>query len=953
MDEDEEFIDEFDNINARIPKDFNPEKYNITFYFDVINLKYTINGEISLISLKNNPKYLIINALPSEYEIKLMTILKFDIIMDDWIILSNKYLNSLPNQRDNIEECIYFPLENVNIDDKIKITFTIEGKIEMLKQTGLSVNFNDPEIQCLKINKLKELWEKEVKNCQKENLKNNRFLSSLVLSVVSEPNYIRLIFPCFDEPCYKSIFSFNLILDKFYMDNYQKLKCITNGTLYDVKSIENETKYLFSYRDTPLMSIYLFTFVIGNYDMIETINDNNIKIRVFTPLKNHHDGALAMNMMQYGIKFYHNFFNITYYYDKIDLVPIPEMAFRAVENLGCIVFINYALLYGHFQSIFEKKLISRTCCHELSHMWFGNLVTMEWWDDIWLNEGFARIFEYLCLNSFEDKKMKYWDNFMELIYESAITADERISTHPIKVSVPSAREIDNIFDVISYAKGASVIRMLYYYLGEDLFRESIRKYMLDNKFKNTTTEILWKCFNDVTGKDILTLMNEWVNFPSHPILYVEFNKTNVVIKQKAFNERDSLWKIPLFVKCKNFEKIFLMESNEFCIKLNDLNIKFEDIENGNDYIIVNSDLKGFYRVKYCDIIENNIISLYVKQNENVNFKISEFDIFGILSMKFMLEEWDNLIKILQNLKPIKSYLLLKYTIGIYHKIISTKCKFVGYESILNEEDRIKEENNIKMINEIFSNIIDNDPNFIKSIVDKFYINEQNKEVYYDLFNDEYESVFLYFLCLIGKKEEVIKKMFISNLNDFEFINKNLKLTMIAAIMENLNLLPSEEQVEYFKIILNDYISNYYVNSTLIKRDNLNAMLNFNNCCSEVILYFVDVIFDKFDDSRYNFTYSQIFKKNKTKINFFQSLLNWLYNQYLKDIKEQNLEITFSTFINQNKSNNFIINRFFFLKKIILYTGNNDTIKKLLIENSLSHISNISEEDKNEIRKLFI
>ncbi len=953
MDDDEEFVDEFENINARIPKDFNPEKYNITFYFDVINLKYIINGEISLISLKNNPKYLIINALPSEYKIQLITVLKFDKIMDDWVTLSNSYLESLPNQKDDIEECIYFPLENVIIDDILKIKFTIESEIKMLNQTGLSVNFNDPEIQCLKITKLKELWDKKVKNCPKENLINNPFLSSLVLSVVSEPNYIRLIFPCFDEPCYKSIFSFNLILDKFYMDNYPKLKCVTNGTLYNVQLIENDTKYLFSYKDSPLMSIYLFTFVIGNYDMIETVNENNIKIRVFTPLKNHHDGALGMNMIQNGIKFYHNFFNIQYYYDKIDLVPIPEMAFRAVENLGCIVFLNYALLYGHFQSIFEKKLISRTCCHELSHMWFGNLVTMEWWDDIWLNEGFARIFEYLCLNSFEDEKMKYWDNFIELIYESAITADERISTHPIKVHVPSAREIEDIFDVISYAKGASVIRMLYYYLGEDLFKESIRKYMLQNKFKNTTTEILWKCFNDVTQKDILTLMNEWVNFSSHPILSVEFNKENIIIKQTAHNKSNSLWKIPLFIKCRNFEKIMLMESKEFYIKLSDLNLKFEDIENGNDYIIINSDLKGFYRVNYCQIIENNIISLYVKQNEKVKFKISEFDIFGILSMKFMLQDWDNLINILQNLKPIKSYLLLKYTKGIYLKIISSKCKFEGYENILNEENRQKEENEIKKINDIFSNLIDNDPNFIQSLVNKFYINEQNKEVYYNQFNDEYESVYLYFLCLIGKNVEVVKKMFISNLSDFEFINKNLKLTMIDAIMNNLNLLNPEEQVKYFKEILSDYISNYYINSTLIKRENLNSMLNFDNCCSEVILYFIDKLFEKSEDSRYNFTYTQIFRKNKTKINFFKSLFNCLYNKYLEDIKIKNLEISFPNYIKENKSNDYIINRISFMRKVLLYVGINDELKKLIILDSLSHIPNILEKEKSEYFDLFI
>ena len=565
--------DDFDmeeEIKARIPKNFNPQKYNIKFYFDVLNLIYNVNGEIILTSLTDNPQYLIINALTSKYEIKSMNILKFDKIMDDWKVIQTYYLESLPNPKDNIEECIYFPLENIIVDDLLKIEFEVEGEVELLNLTGLAVNFNEPKIQSLKKNKLSNIWENKIKEWPKEKIKENPIIESLVLSVVSEPNFIRLIFPCFDEPCYKSVFSFQLILDKYYMDAFPKLKCVTNGSLIKVEPIENNSKYLFTYKDTPLMSIYLFTFVVGNYDMIETVNENNIKIRVFTPLKNHHDGALAMNMIQNGIKFYHNFFNIKYYYDKIDLVPIPDMSFRAVENLGCIVFINYAMLFGHFQSILEKKLISRTCCHELSHMWFGNLVTMEWWNDIWLNEGFARLFEYLCLNSFENEKMKYWDNYIELIYESALTSDERISTHPINVEVPSARNIEEIFDNISYAKGSSVIRMLYYYLGEDLFKKSIRLYMEENKFKNTTTEILWKCFNNVTQLDILTLMNEWVNIPSHPILSIEINKNNINIKQTAYNNSDLLWKIPLFVKCSTKEQIILMSD----IPLNENIFKF-------------------------------------------------------------------------------------------------------------------------------------------------------------------------------------------------------------------------------------------------------------------------------------------------------------------------------------------------------------------------------------------
>ena len=178
-----------------------------------------------------------------------------------------------------------------------------------------------------------------------------------------------------------------------------------------------------------------------------------------------------MTLAQNSLIFYQKYFDIPYCYDKLDLVPIPEMNYRAMENLGCIVFLNYSLLYTHFQSITEKKFISRTICHEISHMWFGDLVTMEWWNDIWLNEGFARILEFVCLSNIEKEEYEYRNNFIINIYENAITSDEKTITHPINAIVNSANEIDEIFDVISYSKGSSIIRMLMYYIGEDILEK--------------------------------------------------------------------------------------------------------------------------------------------------------------------------------------------------------------------------------------------------------------------------------------------------------------------------------------------------------------------------------------------------------------------------------------------------------------------------------------------------
>ena len=262
--------------------------------------------------------------------------------------------------------------------------------------------------------------------------------------------------PCFDETCYKSIYSFRLELDKYFVDAFKQLKCVTNGSLIHVHLDNNKNKYLFSYSDSPLMSSYLFTFVIGNYDLIETVNENKTKIRVFTPLKNHHDGALCMNLAQYSLKYYEKFFDIPYFYEKLDFVPIPNMTYRAMENIGCIVFKNEAMLFSHFQHL-EKKFISRTIFHEISLMWFGDLVTMEWWDDIWLNEGFARCFEYLSLNEIQPKEYKYWDNSIYYIYDKPLGYDESSTTHPIVRKIERVYMIDSIFDTILVLKDLQLL----------------------------------------------------------------------------------------------------------------------------------------------------------------------------------------------------------------------------------------------------------------------------------------------------------------------------------------------------------------------------------------------------------------------------------------------------------------------------------------------------------------
>ena len=918
------------NLKTRIPKIFSPIKYTISLYIDILSLNYTIEEEIKIISESDNSPYLILNAHLSYFKIISLSLQKFDIFSDDFVPVSETYLTSIPDKENLVEDCIYIPIPKekpILKNDQLKLKFKISGKITSLCDNGIYFNFFDNEFRELSRNqnKFEEFWKSNNQNIN--NLKKTKILDTFTITIINAPIKFRKILPCFDEPVYKSIYSFNLILDQFYYDNFKTLKCVTNGSLINVILDKLKHKYIFYFNDTPKMSCYLFTFNLGNFDFIESINhENNIKIRVFTPLLSQHDGALAMTLAQNSLIFYQNYFDIPYCYDKLDLVPIPEMNYRAMENLGCIVFLNYSLLYTHFQSITEKKFISRTICHEISHMWFGDLVTMEWWNDIWLNEGFARILEFVCLSNIEKEEYEYRNNFIINIYENAITSDEKAITHPINAIVNSANEIDEIFDVISYSKGSSIIRMLMYYIGEDLFKKSLRKYLKENMFKNTTTKILWKNFDDVCGNmNINELMNEWINFKGHPLINVKIDdeKNFLLLEQKNMLNEETMWKVPLFLKTKNIEKVYLMESN-LKINLKDIGINYDEIEQNKNFIIVNDSLKGFYRVEYSDELLNNIIEEYIK---NPKGKVNEIDVYGILSYEKSKKSFDKLIEIIKKISPIKKHILLKLILSIYKSMKSKNYKegmeFIELNNDEKDNNKINDINNkLDDIDLTFYNFIDNkDKTLINELCNKFWVGDENSIIYNNQFNDEFEELYLYFLCVIGNNEEIAKKILL--VPDFKlyyhFVNKNLIYTINHIILKYIYLIKKDEQINFFIILLSEHIKNYYNNSIIIRIKSESSLFTLYNADISIFEYFFkEVIFTS--DGRYNFNLNLITEKNKNRKKILDTLFKLIkenYEEFLKE-KEENNKISLITYINEsNLRNNNKVERYIYIWKYIL------------------------------------
>ena len=967
---------------SRIPKNFAPEKYIITFIPDYSNLKYSINTEIIINSLSDKFPYLILNADKYNYKIIYLQLLKFDNIGDEWIEIGKNaesldkghlYYFKLPEEDKNyqIQEGLYIPIEKLVFKgEKLKLKIYIEGDIscDMNNALFLSTNLDEKRDFFDDGNKFKEEWISNYNDLKNfPNLSENVFFKNLVTVFMSSPAKLHLNMPSFDEPCYKAIFSFRLELDKYFMDSFKQIKCITNGSLMHVNLDTNKQKYLFTYSDSPLMSSYLFAFVIGNYDLIETVNQNNIKIRVFTPIKNHHDGALCMNLAQNSLKFYEKFFEIPYYYEKLDFVPIPNLDYRAMENIGCIIFKNEAMLFSHFQSILEKKFVSRTICHEISHMWFGDLVTMEWWNDIWLNEGFARIFEYLCLNEIQEKEYNYWDNFIYYIYDKVMSIDESSFTHPIVREVDSVFMIDSVFDQISYSKGASVIKMLMHYIGINNFKKSISIYLKKYKYKNTDTSMLWECFDEVTKLKVSELMKEWVNFEGHPILTIDIISKDkqyfLKLNQKSMLEDDeTIWKLPVFVKSKNFEICRLVSTRDYEISFEELSLNYEEIEKGDNFIVFNSDLKGFYRVKYnSNILLNSILTNYknnshkqkdiiIKKEEEEN-SVSDYDIYGLLSMEMKNKNFNNIKTILNKIKPIeKSNLLLTFIKDIYIKFRNNYNILEGFEEFIeNNEEKTKITNQIKEYDNFFISLVDNNNDKLNSLVKKFYINEENKDIYRNQFNDEFDSLYLYFRCIIDDNEEVAKFLLVNFEKNFEFLNKNLKYTLIQMMMKYIYLIKDKnEQIKLLNLIKNDYISNYYSSSYNIQELYRNAICNFGSLENSLFLYIYNELLRK---KIFNYTLDHLMKGKGNVRKIFDSFLEKVKDDFEKDGLKQ---LQFNNIFNYFSSD--CRDYYFHLKKL-WFTGNKDT-SSLLYDSLFNYlksklgIENGGEDELKNIVKDF-
>ena len=342
-----------------------------------------------------------------------------------------------------------------------------------------------------------------------------------------ESTHARRAFPCFDEPDMKAVFSIELVVD-------EDLLAVSNAAEVQ-RSPVGDGRVAVRFADTMVMSTYLVAIVVGPLEATEARmvrgRAGPIPLRVVHPPGTAHLSGFALEVADAGIRFLEEYYDLPYPGDKIDLVAVPDFAFGAMENLGCITFREVLLLVDPDRATpQELQRVADVINHELAHMWFGDLVTMDWWNGIWLNEAFATFMEISATDAFRPE----WDCWTAfgLARAQAFDTDALGTTRPIEFPVHSPADAEAMFDILTYEKGASVVRMLEQYLGADRFRAGIAAYLRRHAYANTDTTDLWDALEESTGEPVRRIMDAWIFRGGHPVVEVSTTGTGVHLDQR-------------------------------------------------------------------------------------------------------------------------------------------------------------------------------------------------------------------------------------------------------------------------------------------------------------------------------------------------------------------------------------------------------------------------------------
>ncbi|KAF3766168.1 hypothetical protein M406DRAFT_339443 [Cryphonectria parasitica EP155] len=415
-----------------------------------------------------------------------------------------------------------------------------------------------------------------------------------MLSTQFESTDARRAFPCFDEPNLKATFNLAIEIpdDQVALSNMPVKDTVPVGT--GKKQVIFET--------TPIMSTYLLAWAVGDFEYIEAFTDRRyngkqVPVRVYTTRGLVEQGSWALWHAPKIIDFFSEAFDIDYPLPKSDILAVHEFT-GAMENWGLVTYRITTVLFDEEKSDSRfRNRIAYVVAHELAHQWFGNLVTMDWWDELWLNEGFATWAGWLAIDHLHPD-WEVWPQFINEGYETALKLDGLRSSHPIQVPVRDALDINQVFDAISYLKGCSVIRMLANHLGVKTFMKGVSIYLKKHPYSNAKTQALWEALTEASGVDVPALMKPWIEEIGFPVLTVAEEPGQITIKQSRFlstgdvkpQDDTTTWWVPLAFEGKTGAQ---------GVQSLALTTKEDTIRDVDDeFYVINKNAPAFYRVNY-------------------------------------------------------------------------------------------------------------------------------------------------------------------------------------------------------------------------------------------------------------------------------------------------------------------------------------------------------------------
>ena len=398
----------------------------------------------------------------------------------------------------------------------------------------------------------------------------------------------RRMFPCIDHPEYKATFDISVEIDG-------DLDAISN--MPSSSEVKNGARKTIKFQRTPRMSTYLLYLGVGKFDT-RSVKRKKTEVILAAPMGELSKSDFPLEIAAKVLDQFEDYFGIDFALPKVHLISVPEFAAGAMENWGAITFREVYLSIDDSTSSFSYKATGEVIAHELAHQWFGNLVTMKWWNDLWLNESFATFMSYKVLTKIHPE----WDTMGDMVLlrtEGALKSDSLKDTHPIDADVKSPDDIAQIFDEISYGKGASILRMIEGYVGEKNFRDGIRKYLQDNKYGNAKGSDLWSSIENVSGMPVSRVMESWIKKKGYPIVEVSYSNEGTELKQEQFlvsgGKTPQTWPIPLTYYRGRKVEAMLLESSQS---------KFP----GHNPVKLNANFSGFYRTTYSKEQYEEIVS---------------------------------------------------------------------------------------------------------------------------------------------------------------------------------------------------------------------------------------------------------------------------------------------------------------------------------------------------------